>query len=285
MELIYGDNQFLGVNHGSALKAKVQQQNFAVDSSVLELLFYCEELGVKSFSYTCTHRMNEILKQYYAAGGRMKLCPTLPYAHTYAQRLGENGPVGLAKFLLPRKKTEVCGLFLDLLINRDYTRIFEAIIKSEVNEALHDYISTIYLNNIFTDFILCDENPDLFTNFKNAVIKTIPNARAGLMTLNFPRLASTIRNTDNLVLCSYFNPLGFRMNPSKIEAEHALTTDLNVQIMAPFCAGAVTASEFIEYLNHTNYSFSGVIFGSGNKDRIGEFVESVHEYNDRCTTI
>ena len=50
--IIFGDNQFFGVNHMSEAKAIAQAEKFREPKDILNVLEYVNQIGIKSFMFT-----------------------------------------------------------------------------------------------------------------------------------------------------------------------------------------------------------------------------------------
>ena len=58
--IIYGDNQFLGVNHYSSEKSGVYQSRFDDPREIIKCLEYAYSAGIRDFMYTPHQRYNAV---------------------------------------------------------------------------------------------------------------------------------------------------------------------------------------------------------------------------------
>ena len=58
--LLFGDNQFFGVNHMSEEKARAQQMRFQDVDSIMQVLDYAYDDGVTTFMCTTHDRIAEV---------------------------------------------------------------------------------------------------------------------------------------------------------------------------------------------------------------------------------
>ena len=65
-KIIFGDNQFFGVNHLSEEKARSQSKKFNNIDNIINILKYVNALGIKSFKATTYPQMKNIC-EYFAA--------------------------------------------------------------------------------------------------------------------------------------------------------------------------------------------------------------------------
>jgi hypothetical protein len=102
--ILFGDNQFFGVNHSSDEKSRAQAIQFKEDATILKTLDYVMDEGVNTFMCTTHDRMASICNtirlnpiKYH----NFKLYPCLPYAHKYANAVTELGLMGTLKQYVP----------------------------------------------------------------------------------------------------------------------------------------------------------------------------------------
>src|SRR6476620_4176132 len=104
--LLFGDNQFFGVNHMSEEKARAQQMRFQDVDSIMQVLDYAYDDGVTTFMCTTHDRIAEVTDRVRADPARyadMKFFPCMPYAHKYANAVTEDGFLGAIRKFLPEE--------------------------------------------------------------------------------------------------------------------------------------------------------------------------------------
>src|SRR3954451_7336675 len=85
--LLFGDNQFFGVNHMSEEKARAQQMRFQDIGAVIDVLDAAYDEGVTTFMCTTHDRIALICDHVRANPERYSeftFFPGMPYAHKYA---------------------------------------------------------------------------------------------------------------------------------------------------------------------------------------------------------
>ena len=95
--IIFGDNQFFGVNHLSEAKARNQAKKFKDTSQIIKTLEYVYEIGIKSFMVTTYPQLEKICDHFANNPNKykgFKINPCLPYAHKYANEVTELGIIG-----------------------------------------------------------------------------------------------------------------------------------------------------------------------------------------------
>ncbi len=92
--ILFGDNQFFGVNHMSEEKARAQAMKFRDAASMLRVLDAAYDAGIKVFMCTTHDRVGEVADLVRANPERypdFEFYPCMPYAHKYANSVGEVG--------------------------------------------------------------------------------------------------------------------------------------------------------------------------------------------------
>src|SRR3954447_6263044 len=102
--LLFGDNQFFGVNHMSEEKARAQAMRFQSLDAIMSVLDAAYDAGVSTFMCTTHDRITDIVDRVTAEPDRYKnqlFYPCMPYAHKYANAMAEAGMLGAIKHFLP----------------------------------------------------------------------------------------------------------------------------------------------------------------------------------------
>ena len=103
-KVLFGDNQFFGVNHMSEEKARAQSMRFRDTSAMIEVLDMAYESGIKTFMCTTHDKISDICDYFRANAERYpdyQFYPGMPYAHKYANAVTDHGIVGAIKRFLP----------------------------------------------------------------------------------------------------------------------------------------------------------------------------------------
>ena len=103
--LLFGDNQFFGVNHMSEEKARAQAMRFQSLDSVIEVLDAAHDAGVRTFMCTTHDRVALVCDHVRSHPDRYAdffFYPCMPYAHKYANAVTEDGMLGALKRFFPR---------------------------------------------------------------------------------------------------------------------------------------------------------------------------------------
>ena len=193
--LLFGDNQFFGVNHMSEEKARAQAMRFQSLDAVMSVLDIAYDAGVKTFMCTTHDRVAEVTARMREDPGQRAdhvFYPCMPYAHKYANAMAEDGMFGAIRQFLPDE-----GL-LDAamrggrsLAKKDIDGITTLLIDAEMK--MFEGLSTpvIFLQNVVVDFLLGLDFIDAFSIFAEHV-STRYGAEPGFITMNLPRLLDAL---------------------------------------------------------------------------------------------
>ena len=102
--VLFGDNQFFGVNHMSEERARAQAMRFQDIQAIINVLDAAYDEGVKVFMCTTHERIVEVCdriranRTHYAD---FQFYPCMPYAHKYANAVTELGILGALNMFLP----------------------------------------------------------------------------------------------------------------------------------------------------------------------------------------
>src|ERR1700682_2109270 len=92
--ILFGDNQFFGVNHMSEEKARQQMVRFKDTRAIIEVLDLAYDMGIRTFMCTTHDRIGEVCDHMRANRSRYRdfiYFPCMPYAHKYANSVSQIG--------------------------------------------------------------------------------------------------------------------------------------------------------------------------------------------------
>ena len=278
--ILFGDNQFFGVNHISDEKARQQSIKFKSDLNILKTIDIAIDAGINTFMCTTHDRMKnicELIRKEEAKYREFNIYPCLPYAHKYANAVTELGILGALKEYIPGNYfgTLFKGGFA--FISKDYTSIIEMMIDAEMKNFKGIKTPVIFLQNVITDLLLGLGMIDLLKAFHFYVIKKY-NVEPGYITMNMPRLLSALEGVGifNPIICTSINIDGFRMSGGKKLYEQTLKTKkLRTIAMQVLSGGAASVKDSIEYVCSLP-NIESILFGASSRNNIFETVECIH---------
>ncbi len=273
-KIIFGDNQFFGVNHMSEQTAIKQAQKFRTADDIYKTLEYVNDIGIKSFMFT-THNQLEPVFEKMKQNSKFddfKLYPSMPYAHKYADALVELGPFEMINKFIPGNKL-LSGLKgVGSMISANPVPIMQLLVDSEMKLLKGMNVQGIFLLNIVTDLLLGLEMYDMLYEFAQYTEKKY-NVKAGFFTMNYVKLNDVLVNKlgfKDPIIVSNINKIGFRMNPSQKEVETVLAKKDSYNIAMSFLAsGALKPKEATEYIS-TIKGVNSVLFGASTPSHIKE---------------
>ena len=279
--ILFGDNQFFGVNHISDEKSRAQLIKFKTDQAIINVLDIAKEAGINTFMCTTYARIGNICKHIKANPANYqgyKIYPCMPYAHKYANAVTELGMMGALKSYMPGNIFTTALKGGMAFLSKDYQKMMELMIDAEMK--MFDGIDTpvIFLQNVVTDLLLGLRAYPMLYAF-NAYVKKKYNAEAGFITMNLPLLHKVLLDggIENPIICTSFNKEGFRMSGGT-KAYEAVLAQNNARIIAMqiFGGGFIAPKEAVEYVNGLP-GISSILFGASSAANIKQTVGLIHQ--------
>lgn len=281
--LLFGDNQFFGVNHMSEEKARAQSMRFQNIGAVIDVLDAAHEEGIRTFMCTTHDRIAEVCDHWRANPQRYQdyqFFPCMPYAHKYANAMTDYGMLGAIKRFLPDEGLLDAALRGGMsLAKKDIEGVTTLLIDAEMKMFQGLSTPVIFLQNVVVDLLLGLGFKEAFRIFADHV-KTRYNAEPGFITMNLPRLLDVLEELgiENPIVCANINKIGFRMCGGFKAYEHALKDrKFRAIAMSVFASGAIPPAEAIEWVcNQPN--IESVVFGASSRGNIRNTKQLV----DKC---
>jgi hypothetical protein len=273
--VLFGDNQFFGVNHMSEEKARQQAIRFQDISAVIDVLDDAYAEGIKTFMCTTHERISEVCEHFRVNRERYpgyKFYPCLPYAHKYANAAAELGVLGAVRSFLPQENA--LGALLRggvSLATKDIEGLASLLIGAELKMFAGLDTPVIFLQNVATDFLLGLGFNEAFRIFAECV-RDRYGAEPGFITMNAPLLLKTLDKVgiDNPIICANINKIGFRMCGG-MQAYDDLITQGRCRLvaMSVFASGALPPQEALGYV--CKYpQIESIVFGASSRRNIAQ---------------
>ncbi len=281
--LLFGDNQFFGVNHMSEEKARAQALRFQEIDAVIDVLDAAYEEGVRTFMCTTHDRIALVCEHVRGDPQRyadFTFYPGMPYAHKYANAVTENGMLGAVKRFLPDE-----GL-MDAAIRggtsfakKDIEGLTTLLVDAEMKMFTGLRTPVIFLQNVVVDLLLGLGFKDAFRIFAEHV-QSRYQAEPGFITMNMPALLDVLEELqiEDPIVCANINKLGFRMCGGAQAYEAALRERrFRAIAMSVYASGAIPAREAIEWVC-AQPNIKSIVFGASSRANIRNTRELVSEY-------
>ncbi len=278
--LLFGDNQFFGVNHMSEDKARAQAIKFQEQEAIVQVLDSAYAEGINTFMCTTHEQMIGICDHFRAHPEKyadFKFFPCMPYAHKYANAVTEKGMLGAARDMLPNQSIVNSVLKAgSSMVRKDIDHVAGLLVDAEMK--MFNGLSTpvVFLQNIVVDLLLGLGVNEAFKIFADYV-KANYNAQPGFITMNLPRLATALDEVgvDSPVICANFNKIGFRMCGSIDEYRaHVEKYNIHFIAMSVFASGALAPKEALEWIAKERWVES-VVFGASTPSNIRNSKETL----------
>lgn len=281
--ILFGDNQFFGVNHSSDEKSRAQAILFKEDATILKTLDYAIDEGVNTFMCTTHDRIANIcnvIKSNPIKYHNFKMYPCLPYAHKYANAVTELGLLGTLKQYVP-------GNFFGSLfrggvaiVSKDYIAMMKLLVDAEMKMFKGIDTPIIFLQNVVTDMLLGLGMKDVIRAYHQYII-TEYNAEPGYITMNMPKLLDFLSESgiENPIICASINVDGFRMSGGKALYEKILNErDVRLIAMQVLSGGVSKPKDALAYVCGLP-NIKSILFGASSKSNIRETVSLIREYD------
>ncbi|MDX6610223.1 MAG: hypothetical protein QOF85_2148 [Solirubrobacterales bacterium] len=281
--LLFGDNQFFGINHMSEEKARSQALRFQEIDAVIDVLDAAYDEGLQTFMCTTHDRIALICDHMRAQPERYRdfaFYPCMPYAHKYANAVTEDGMLGAVKRFLPDEgllNAAIRGG--SSLATKDIEGMATLLVDAEMKMFRGLRTPVIFLQNLVVDLMLGLGFKDAFRVFAEHVRERY-GAEPGFITMNLPALLDVLEEVgiENPIVCSNINKIGFRMCGGLERYEAALRERrFRAVAMSVFASGAIPAEEAIEWVCGQP-NVQSIVFGASSRANIRGTRELVAEH-------
>jgi hypothetical protein len=280
--VLFGDNQFFGINHFSEEKARQQAIKFQDIEAILDVLQSALQSGVSDFMCTTHDTVGQIAAEVRSNPEKWEgftFYPGMPYAHKYANAVTELGYLGaLKKFIPSGGMVDTLTRGTRAVVAKDVESVMSMLIDAEMKMFEGLETPVIFLQNVVTDLILGLGANDVFASFE-AYIKRRYNAEAGFFTMNLPKLLEALHaaGVRKPIVCANVNKAGFRMSGG-IEAYRDATNKYPARViaMSVFASGGIPPREAIEWVVGEPYVES-IVFGASSRRNIESSVALITE--------
>ncbi len=282
-KLLFGDNQFFGVNHMSEEKARAQAMRFQDIDAVMDVLDAAYDEGIHTFMCTTHDRIAEVCDRVRAQPERYSeftFFPCMPYAHKYANAVTESGMLGAVRRFLPEEG------FINAAIRggrsmatKDIEGMATLLIDAEMAMFRGLRTPVIWMQNIVVDLLLGLGVDEAFRIFADHV-RDRYDAEPGFITMNLPALLDVLerQGIDNPIVCANINKIGFRMSGGMDAYKDALQNRrCRVVAMSVFASGAIPPREALEWI-YEQPNIHSVVFGASSRANIRNTRELVDEF-------
>lgn len=286
-KIVFGDNQFFGINHMSQEKAQQLAEKFFDINNIYRVYDMAFEAGIQAIMLNSNDRAKDICTHFRENKNKYQdihWYPSIPYPHKYANLVAEKGIFPAVNEMLFKDNSAMGALGMMAkggmaVLGKDAMKMMQMLIDLEMKMFKGLDVKVVFLQNIITDLILGYGIKEVFEEYCNNIRKKY-NALPGLITQNMPYLINKLKEWDikDVVVCSSFNKIGYLMSPDVNSYVNATKENnpANYQLMAmsTLASGAIPAKEAYEFINQQN--IQSVVFGASTKGHITETVKLIN---------
>ena len=285
-KIIFGDNQFFGINHMSQEKAQQLAEQFHNINNIYNIYDIAIESGVKAIMLNSNDRAKDICN--YFKDNKQKYSdinwyPSIPYPHKYANLVAEKGIFPAINEVLFANNS--AGGVLNMIvkgstavITKDAIKLMKMLIDTELRMFKGLNIKVVFLQNIVTDLILGYGVKEVFVQYCEHIRKEY-NALPGLITQNLPYLKQKLEEwgIKEVVICSSINKIGYLMSPGINAYKEVIASnnqeEYQLMAMSTLASGAIPPKEAYKFINDMN--IQSVVFGASSEKHIKETVDLI----------
>lgn len=285
-KIIFGDNQFFGINHMSQEKAQQLAEKFFDVNKIYQVYDTAFESGIKAIMLNSNDRAKEICNHFRENKSKYQdiaWYPSIPYPHKYANLVAEKGifPAISEVIFKDNSALDVLSILQKggmAVLGKDTIKMMQMLIDVEMKTYKGLNIKVIFLLNIITDLILGYGIKEIFYEYCEYIRKKY-NVLPGFITQNLPYLLNKLKqwNIKQVVVCSSFNKIGYLMSPGVEEYVEVIKNndpaDYQLMAMSTLASGAIPVKEAYEFINKQN--IQSVVFGASEKKHIEETIKLI----------
>ncbi len=281
--ILFGDNQFFGVNHMSEEKARAQAMRFRTVDDIIEVLDIAYDAGIRTFMCTTHDAIGGVADHVRANPQRyadFTFFPGMPYAHKYANAVSELGVMETLKQFAPGGVVETLWKGARAGLRKDAEQLMNMLVDAEMKRFVGTKTPVIFLQNVVADLLLGLGMAPMFKSFHDYVRDNY-GAEAGFFSMNMPRLLDTLESVgiDNPIICCNYNKIGFRMSGGVDLYDRTIETRrVRCVAMSVLASGAIPAEEAIRWICE-RAQIESIVFGASSRGNIVQTKQLIDKYS------
>ena len=260
-------------------KARAQAMQFKDAPSIMRVLDHAYDAGIKVFMCTTHDRVGEISDIVRANPRRypdFEFYPCMPYAHKYANSIGEVGIIETLRHFAPGGIVETLIRGAISAVTQDADKLARLLVDAEMKRFAGLKTPVVFLQNVVTDLLLGLKLYPLFAVFAQHIREKY-RAEAGFITMNLPLLVDALEQVGikNPLVCANINKIGFRMSGG-VDAYRELIRSGRCRAiaMSVFASGAIPPGEAIEWVCGLQ-GLQSIVFGASSPAHIRQTKELI----------
>jgi hypothetical protein len=277
--ILFGDNQFFGVNHMSEEKARAQAVKFKDVAAIMRVLDAAYDAGIRVFMCTTHDQVGDIADIVRANPRRypgFEFYPCMPYAHKYANSVGEVGILDTIRRFAPGGIIETLIKGAISAVTQDMEKLMQILVDAEMKRFAGVRTPVVFVQNVVTDLLLGLKLHPMLGAF-DRYIREKYDAEAGFITMNLPMAVDALEQAGvkNPIVCANINKIGFRMCGG-VEAYRDVLRSRRCRAiaMSVFASGAIPPAEAIEWVCGLE-GLESIVFGASSAANIRQSKELI----------
>jgi len=187
-KIVFGDNQFFGINHMSQEKAQQLAEKFFDIENIYNVYRLAFDAGVRGVMLNSNDRAKDICEHFRDNASRypsLNWYPSIPYPHKYANLVAEKGIFPAINEVLFKDNSarKVMGMISKgsaAVLTKDAVKLMQLLIDVEMKMFIGLDVKVVFLQNIITDLILGYGLKDILYEYCEYIRKKY-NALPGLI--------------------------------------------------------------------------------------------------------
>lgn len=286
--IIFGDNQFFGINHMSEDKAQALYERFHDLNAITDVIGIAYDCGIRGFMLNANDRAGDIcdfIRKNKERFTGLNLYPSIPYPHKYANLVNEKGIFTAVTDIIvsdnsAKNIVSLLGKSVMTLFDKDVTKVMEMLVDIEMKIFHGLNVRVVFLQNVVTDLVLGLGAKEIFPAFADHIRKRY-NAEPGFITMNLPKLRSFLLScgVQNPVICASINNAGYFMNPDVSSYEAAIREGgFSPVAMSVLASGAIRPADAVAYVC-SQPNIRSIVFGASTRKHIEETVGLIKRFS------
>ena len=284
--VVFGDNQFFGINHMSQEKALALAMRFHDLDDIFAVYQAAFDAGVRAVMLNSNDRAAEICDRFRDRASQypaLAWYPSIPYPHKYANLVSEKGIMAAVNSVVFKDTGALAGLGKLAqgglaLVSREIVQLAKMLIDAEMRMFRGLDVRVVFLQNVLTDLVLGLGVREFFVEYAEHIRRKY-GAMPGLITQNLPLLRDRLQEwgVEGVVICASVNKIGYLMSPGREAYEQALAVNdpvrYPVMAMSTLASVAIPAPEAYEYINRLN--LQSIVFGASSRGNIEQTLRCI----------
>jgi len=204
--------------------------------------------------------------------------PCMPYAHKYANSVGEVGIIETLKRFSPSGVFDTMVTGAMSVLTQDLSRLMKLLVDAEMKRFDGVHTPVIFLQNVVTDLLIGLKSYNFLGEFHRYVQERY-SAEAGFITMNLPLLLDALEDQgiSDPIVCANINKIGFRMCGGLDAYKNVLAEKKCRAIaMSVFASGAIPPREALEWVCNID-GLSSIVFGASSPENIRQTKQIISE--------